>query len=204
MLDPNLVKRMRRAAHTYDDDSFFAVQMKDHWFVFNWNLGLAFYDREMMLHCPHFDGLVERVDKIFKDPKKQKEQEVLRILIDEQNWLDLFAGRAGIYLSMTEVDMKVDEECLFSDDHPMMAWQSDGGRRYYMKSDYFAIAEDAVGEDMTVDIYRPMGGATSPPGYRTFIFQDGNSRLRGLLLSAQVHASEDHRRRRRRPRAHVR
>lgn len=179
-LTPKLIRQLRAAALEYGDDAFFGVRSKDHeFFVCNWVFGLRFAPGEVM-NCPHVMALEDETDRICN--QSEAKRDIVRHIYN-RSWLDILVG-TGIYQDATLVKLNDDEEHVFSQrGWSAIPFETDNGRRFYIREAYFDIAEEAIGDSITPVIFRPIISRAYPGEYRPMLFQDGNGDVRGLVYT---------------------
>jgi hypothetical protein len=179
-LTPKLVRQLRAAAQEYGDDAFFGVRSKDHeFFVCNWVFGLRFAAGEVM-NCPHVTSLEDETDRICA--QSETKRDIIRHVYN-RSWLDILVG-TGIYQDATLVKLNEDEEHVFAQrGWSAIPFETDNGRRFYVREAYFDIAEEVIGEDITPVIFRPIISRSYPGEYRPMLFQDGDGDVRGLVYT---------------------
>lgn len=179
-LTPKLVRQLRAAAIEYGDDSFFGVRSKDHeFFVCNWVFGLRFAAGKVM-NCPHVRSLEDETDRICA--QSDTKRDIIRHVYN-RSWLDILVG-TGIYQDAHLVQLHDDEHAIFADrGWNAIPFETDGGRRFYIRESYFDIAEEAIGDEITPVIFRPIISRSYPGEYRPMLFQDGEGDVRGLVYT---------------------
>jgi hypothetical protein len=179
-LTPKLVRRLRSAAQEYEDDAFFGVRSGEHeFFVCNWVFGLKFLPNEIM-NCPHVRALEDETDRIceLSDTKK----DIVRHFYT-RSWIDILVGN-GIYQDAQLVQLHDDEHYIFeSRGWRVIPFETDNGRRFYIKEAYFDVAEEVIGDGITPVIFRPIVSRAYPGEYRPMLFQDGDGEVRGLVYA---------------------
>lgn len=179
-LTPKLVRRMQAAAQEYGDDRFFGVRSRENeFFVCNWVFGMRFSSNEVM-NCPHVDSLEDETDRICS--QSETKRDIIKH-IHARSWLDILVG-TGIYQNATLVRLKNDEHAIFAErGWSAIPFETDGGRRFYIRESYFDAAEEAIGEEVSPVIFKPVVGRAHPDEYRPMLFQDGKGEVRGLVYA---------------------
>jgi hypothetical protein len=179
-LTPKLIRQMRAAAEEYGDDAFFGVRSRDHeFFVCNWVFGLRFAPGEIM-NCPHVVGLEDETDRICE--QSDTKRDIVRHMFS-RSWMDILVG-TGIYQDAHLVQLHDDEHHIFAErGWSAIPFETDGGRRFYVRESYFDIAEASIGDGITPVIFRPIVSSAYPGEYRPMLFQDEDGEVRGLVYT---------------------
>jgi hypothetical protein len=177
-LTPKMIRKLHSAASKYEDDAFFGVRSHDHkFFICNWVFGLCF-DAEDVMNCPHVQTLEDETARICIE--KPDYQDIIRHIYN-RSWLDILVG-TGIYQDAHLVQLQNDERHVFEQrGWNAIPFETDGGRRFYIRETYFDIAEEAIGEDIYPTIFRPIISSSYPGEYRPMLFQDRNGDVKGLV-----------------------
>lgn len=179
-LTPKVIRHLNAAAHEYEEDAFFGVwSAEGEFFVFNWVFGLRFLPGEVM-NCPHVKALEDETDRICAESEVKKD--IVRHMF-HRSWMDILVG-SGIYQDAELVKLKGDEEHVFKRrGWRVIPFETDNGRRFYIKEGYFDVAEESIGEEITPVIFRPIISRNYPHEYRPMLFQDGVGEVRGLVYA---------------------
>ena len=179
-LTPKLIRQLSMAAQEYGDDPFFGIRSGEHeFFVCNWVFGLRFLSDEVM-NCPHGRALEDETDRVCaaSDAKKDIVKHIYA-----RSWMDILVG-TGIYQDVQLVQIHDDEHAIFKQrGWRVIPFETDSGRRFYIREGYFDAAEEAIGNDITPVIFRPIISRTYPGEYRPMLFQDGDGEVRGLVYA---------------------
>lgn len=177
-LTPKVIRQLRSTAEEYGDDPFFGIWSTDHeFFVCNWVFGLRFLPGEIM-NCPHVRSLEDETDRICEASETKKD--IIRHMHD-RSWMDILIG-TGIYQDVSLVRLKDDEHNIFKRrGWRVIPFETDNGRRFYIREGYFDVAEEAIGEEIVPTIFRPVVSRTYPQEYRPMLLQDGKGEVRGLI-----------------------
>jgi hypothetical protein len=179
-LTPKLIRQLHTAAEEYEDDNFFGVRSKDHeFFVCNWVFGLRFAAGEIM-NCPHVRALEDETDRICSTSDTKRD--IVRHMFS-RSWMDILVG-TGIYQDAQLVQLHDDEHHIFEQrGWRIIPFETDAGRRFYIKESYFDVAEEAIGDEIQPVIFRPVVSSAYPGEYRPMLFQDGDGEVRGLVYA---------------------
>jgi len=190
ILSPHEVGLLHEVSSYLGGDAFFAVPSKDELFVFNWALGLRFRHDEVM-RCPHVSALLEETDRVCKNDERREIVEH----IAERSWMDILIG-SGFYQDAHLERLLDDEVFIFrSRNTNVLPFETDAGNRYYVREEYFDLAEEIIGDEISPMIFRPMQTPITPRAYRPMLFLDGKGEVRGLLRatsSADLNEALEH------------
>lgn len=177
-LTPKLVDDLNYAAKRYGDDKFFGVRSKEgEFFLFNWVLGLRFAAEEIM-NCDDLEMLEDETDRICS--VSETKREVVRH-IHQRGWMDILVG-TGLYQDVRLVQLQQDERHVFEDrGWDIIPFETDGGRKFYVREAYFDAAEETIGDEIHPVIFRPIISGSYVPDYRPMLLQDGDGDVRGLV-----------------------
>lgn len=179
-LTPNIIRQLSEAARLYGDDDFFGVRSEEQtFFVCNWVFGLSFKPGEV-LNCPHVQTLEQETERICALSPTKKD--IIRHIY-HRSWIDILVG-AGIYQDATPVHLRQDEQHIFRKrGWRVLPFETDIGRRYYIRERYFDIAESIIGNALNPVIFRPISTPNYPQDYRPMLFVDGSGETRGLVYA---------------------
>ena len=178
-LGPRLIGHLNRVAGNYGDDQFLAIRHDHETFVTNWVFGLRFGDKDTA-NSKQLHALLEQADKVARSSKKMQD---IIYHIHKRGWMDILMG-TGIYLDIDVVNTEPGErETFTSRGWPIMVFAARNGRRYYIRENYFDIAEEVIGDSIIPIIFRPISTKYYPHDYRPMLFLDGNRTARGLIYT---------------------
>lgn len=177
-LTTDLIDALRVSAEAHEDDRFFCVRSREgEFFLFNWTLGLRFR-RDEIYNSNELENLEAETDRICA--RSEKHKDIIRHIY-LRGWMDILVG-TGLYQDAHLTKLHEDEHAIFTDHGwRVLPFETDNGRRFYVKEAYFDVAEKAIGHDISPVIFRPINSEAYPREYRPMLFQDETGDVRGLV-----------------------